>query len=146
MLNYFLIRSKPKEFLAYMETLAAKRALLFDQPDARIRQFKLAFGDDLDKLDADFLKHMQKVRYDFSFSDLCTVLRTSFQLYVMPRKIRELIRDLERAGFTNRGGKGSHCNFEHPNGLRVTVSGNLGADAKPYQEREVKRVIEESRP
>lgn len=31
-----------------------------------------------------------------------------------PRKIRELIRDLEKAGFVNRGGKGSHRNYEHP--------------------------------
>ena len=31
----------------------------------------------------------------------------------MPRKIRELIADLEAAGFTNRGGKGSHRNFVH---------------------------------
>jgi predicted RNA binding protein YcfA (HicA-like mRNA interferase family) len=62
----------------------------------------------------------------------------------MPRKIRELIGDLERAGFVNRGGKGGHRNFEHSKGQRVTVSGKPGADAKPYQEREVKRVIEES--
>jgi predicted RNA binding protein YcfA (HicA-like mRNA interferase family) len=64
----------------------------------------------------------------------------------MPRKIRELIRDLERAGFEDRGGKGSHRNFEHPNGARVTVSGQEGDDAKPYQEREVRRVIKESAP
>jgi predicted RNA binding protein YcfA (HicA-like mRNA interferase family) len=32
----------------------------------------------------------------------------------MPRKIRELIADLEKAGFINRGGKGSHRNFAHP--------------------------------
>ena len=30
----------------------------------------------------------------------------------MPRKVRELIRDLERAGFNDRGGKGSHRNYE----------------------------------
>ncbi len=63
----------------------------------------------------------------------------------MPRKIRELIRDLERAGFTNRGGKGSHRNFEHPKCIRTSVSGKVGDDAKPYQEREVKRVIKESK-
>jgi len=63
----------------------------------------------------------------------------------MPRKIRDLIRDLERAGFVNRGGKGSHRNFEHPGGVRTTLSGKEGADAKQYQEREVKRVIKESR-
>jgi predicted RNA binding protein YcfA (HicA-like mRNA interferase family) len=32
----------------------------------------------------------------------------------MPRKIRELIRDLEAAGFVNLGGKGDHRNFVHP--------------------------------
>ncbi len=63
----------------------------------------------------------------------------------MPRKIRELVRDLKKSGFTNRGGKGSHRNYEHPKGIRVTVSGQLGADAKVYQEREVQKVIEESR-
>jgi predicted RNA binding protein YcfA (HicA-like mRNA interferase family) len=63
----------------------------------------------------------------------------------MPRKIRELISELERAGFVNRGGKGSHRNFEHPTGVRTTLSGKPGDDAKTYQEREVKKVIEESK-
>ncbi|MYD61839.1 MAG: addiction module toxin, HicA family [Gemmatimonadetes bacterium] len=62
----------------------------------------------------------------------------------MPQKIRALISDLERAGFINRGGKGSHRNYEHPKGMRVTISGKLGDDAKPYQEKEVKRNIGES--
>jgi hypothetical protein len=31
----------------------------------------------------------------------------------MPPKIRELIAKLERAGFVNRGGHGSHRNFVH---------------------------------
>lgn len=62
----------------------------------------------------------------------------------MPRKLHELISDLERAGFVNRGGKGSPRNFQHPRGRRVTLSGQLGADAKPYQEREVLRAIQES--
>lgn len=61
-------------------------------------------------------------------------------------KIRELISDLTRAGFENRGGKGNHRNFEHRSGRRVTLSGKTGEDAKPYQEREVKQAIEESRP
>ena len=59
----------------------------------------------------------------------------------MPRKIRDLARDLIDAGFLNRGGKGSHRNFEHPKGIRVTLSGDLGDDAKPYQERQVERSI-----
>jgi predicted RNA binding protein YcfA (HicA-like mRNA interferase family) len=58
----------------------------------------------------------------------------------MPRKIRQLIADLEAAGFINRGGKGSHRNYEK-NGVRITVSGQPGDDAKPYQERDVKSKI-----
>ena len=60
----------------------------------------------------------------------------------MPRKVRQLIADLERAGFINRGGKGSHRNFTHPKGLRVTLSGNPGDDARPYQERDVRRALD----
>jgi predicted RNA binding protein YcfA (HicA-like mRNA interferase family) len=56
----------------------------------------------------------------------------------MPPKIRELIADLEKAGFVNRSGKGSHRNFVHPRVAEpVTISGQLGADAKPYQIRAV---------
>lgn len=62
----------------------------------------------------------------------------------MSRKIRELVRDLEKAGFLDRGGKGSHRNLKHPRGARVTVSGNLGDDAKPYQERAVAKALEEA--
>jgi predicted RNA binding protein YcfA (HicA-like mRNA interferase family) len=62
----------------------------------------------------------------------------------MPRKIRQLIRDLEQAGFVNRGGRGSHRNYEHPAGARVTISGKEGDDAKPYQERAVTDAIEQS--
>lgn len=64
---------------------------------------------------------------------------------MMPRKIRELIADLENAGFENRGGKGSHRNFVHPKATGiVTISGQLGDDAKRYQERIVKYAVEES--
>lgn len=62
----------------------------------------------------------------------------------MPRKVRQLIADLEKAGFVDRGGKGSHRNFTHPKaqGLRVTVSGGAGDDARHYQERAVRRALE----
>ena len=62
----------------------------------------------------------------------------------MPRKVRDLIDDLKQAGFTDRGGKGSHRNYIHSRGGRVTLSGQPGDDAKPYQEREVRRAIEEA--
>ena len=61
----------------------------------------------------------------------------------MPRKIRELIKDLEKAGFINRGGKGSHRNYIHPSGVVLTISAKLGDDAKHYQEKIIKQKIQE---
>lgn len=64
----------------------------------------------------------------------------------MPRKIRELIQELEAAGFVNRGGKGSHRNFVHPRVAKpVTLQGKSGDDAKQYLEKAVKAAIEESK-
>ena len=34
--------------------------------------------------------------------------------------------------------------YEHPKGSIVVISGNLGDDTKPYQEKQVKLKIEES--
>jgi len=62
----------------------------------------------------------------------------------MPRKIRQLIKELEQAGFINRGGIGSHRNLIHPKGIAITISGQLGDDAKHYQEKEVAKKIKES--
>ena len=61
----------------------------------------------------------------------------------MPPKILELIRDLEAAGFRNRGGKGSHRNFRHPNGVNITISGRPGDDANHYQIRDVTHAIDQ---
>ncbi len=60
----------------------------------------------------------------------------------MPRKIRELIGELKKAGFVDRGGKGSHRNFTHPGGAKITLSGNPGDGAKRYQERELKNALQ----
>ena len=62
----------------------------------------------------------------------------------MPRKVRELIRDLKKVGFYEiSGGKGSHRKFTHVdyNGA-VTVSGKLGSDVKTYQEKQIRQAIE----
>ena len=63
----------------------------------------------------------------------------------MPPKIRDLIAELKRAGFVDRGGKGSHRNFLHSRvQRRVTISGAPGDDAKPYQVQAVAQAIKES--
>ena len=62
----------------------------------------------------------------------------------MPRKVRDLIRDLKKAGFSDKGGKGSHRNFVHPRATKpVTLSGHENDDAKRYQEHAVRLAIEE---
>jgi len=55
------------------------------------------------------------------------------------------MEDLRDAGFYQiGGGKGSHRKYTH---IRypgaVTLSGEPGDDAKPYQEKQVRRAIEE---
>jgi predicted RNA binding protein YcfA (HicA-like mRNA interferase family) len=53
----------------------------------------------------------------------------------MPRKIRDLIVDLE----------GSHRNFTHPRVARpITISGRASDDAKKYQEKAVQAAIAEA--
>lgn len=66
----------------------------------------------------------------------------------MPRKIRQLMTDLQRAGFVeipNRG-KGSHTFWKHPTYSEIpviTLSGQRGDDAKRYQEREVHKAVDQ---
>ncbi len=61
----------------------------------------------------------------------------------MPPKIRDLISKLQSAGFENRGGKGSHRNFTHEKGSRITISGKTGDDAKSYQIKAVDKAVDE---
>jgi predicted RNA binding protein YcfA (HicA-like mRNA interferase family) len=66
----------------------------------------------------------------------------------MPRKIRQLISDLEKVGWVlESGGKGSHRKFAHARSTRkIMLSGASGADAKHYQEKLVKSAIREVQP
>jgi len=62
----------------------------------------------------------------------------------MPRKIRELIRDLKHTGFyeISKAGKGSHRKYMHEKYAgAVTVSGKEVDDAKHYQEWQVQEAI-----
>jgi predicted RNA binding protein YcfA (HicA-like mRNA interferase family) len=60
----------------------------------------------------------------------------------VPRKIRQLIKDLEKAGFEFEPGKGSHRKFRHPLTAEVVViSGQLGDDCRPYQEKDVRHAL-----
>jgi predicted RNA binding protein YcfA (HicA-like mRNA interferase family) len=64
----------------------------------------------------------------------------------MPRKIRQLVSDLTKAGFVRvTGGKGSHRKFRHPRiPGSVILSGGDGDDARHYQEKQVFNAIREA--
>ena len=63
----------------------------------------------------------------------------------MPQEIRDLLKVLRDAGFTEvpGAGKGSHRKLFHPKYPgAVTVSGNPGDDAKRYQEKQISQAID----
>ena len=65
----------------------------------------------------------------------------------MPKKIRELVRDLVKAGWQlEKGGKGSHRKFGHRRvNRKLVLSGQDGMDAKRYQEKDVQQAIDEAK-
>lgn len=63
----------------------------------------------------------------------------------MPRKIRQLVKELEKAGFEFIPGKGSHRKFVHAKSVVVIISGQLGDDARQYQEKAVSEAIRKSK-
>jgi hypothetical protein len=58
--NYFLLRQHSKEYFAYLHVLSQKSRLIWDDPAARLAEFKQIFGD-LNKLDEEFIRQMGKV-------------------------------------------------------------------------------------
>ena len=64
----------------------------------------------------------------------------------MPRKIRQLVSELAKAGFTPvPGGKGSHRKFRHARlSGSVILSGADADDAHHYQEKQVRNAIREA--
>jgi hypothetical protein len=61
-LNYFLLRTREDEYTEYLQQLTKLEPLVALEPQQRIAMFKAAFGGDLAKLEADFLKYMRGVR------------------------------------------------------------------------------------
>ncbi len=61
----------------------------------------------------------------------------------MPRKLRELRADLRRAGFYLHRTRGSHTMWKHSlvPGISANLAGKDGADARAYQEDEVRRAL-----
>ena len=62
----------------------------------------------------------------------------------MPKKIRELKAMLLKAGCVCERARGSHTKWSHSLlSHKITVSGKDGADARKYQEKDVKDFLKE---
>ena len=61
-LTYYLIHRRPKEYVAYLETLSAEKPMIWDDRATRLEEFRAAFGDDLKKLDDDFVQYISRLK------------------------------------------------------------------------------------
>ncbi len=61
-LTYFLIRRHPDRFHQYARTLQAKPPGVIDDRQTRLRDFRQAFGDDLEALDRQFIRYILRAR------------------------------------------------------------------------------------
>lgn len=59
----------------------------------------------------------------------------------MPRKLRQLRAELRRRGFAKVRQEGSHETWRHPDGAQMGLAGDDGADAKRYQESDLRAVL-----
>lgn len=66
----------------------------------------------------------------------------------MPLKVREVIKELEKAGWHQVRAKGDHRIFRHADGRITVVSGQLGDDVRPgtykaiLRQTKIKEVLE----
>ncbi len=63
----------------------------------------------------------------------------------MPKKIKDLKASLRKAGAYQVSQEGSHTKWKHPllPSHIVILSGGNGDDAKPYQEKDVRNMLED---
>ena len=59
--SYFLIKTKRQLYTDYLHRLSAKKPLVFDDPEERLAEFKAVFGDDVERLDREFLRYLERL-------------------------------------------------------------------------------------
>jgi hypothetical protein len=61
-LNHFLLNRRSKEYIAYIEHMSAKKALVEDSPAQRLKEFQQFIGEDLAELDKQFIAYVRKLK------------------------------------------------------------------------------------
>lgn len=61
-LSYFLIKTRRKQYLEYLNRMAQKPPLIWDEPEQRLKEFRAAFGEDLKEVDRQFLRYVARLR------------------------------------------------------------------------------------
>lgn len=60
--NHFLFNKKSDQYVAYLEFMSKKKALVSDEPEMRIAHFERIFGESLAELDRQFLAYIGDLR------------------------------------------------------------------------------------
>jgi len=60
-LTWFLCRTRRQAYVTYLARISQKKVLNWDTPAQRVQDFQACFGNDLQKLDRDFVRYMSNV-------------------------------------------------------------------------------------
>ncbi|MFK7778102.1 MAG: DUF1570 domain-containing protein [Gimesia sp.] len=60
--SYFLIKTKRKLYKEYLSLIADKKPLIWSTPEDRLKDFQSVFGNDLARLNQQFLKYLRQIR------------------------------------------------------------------------------------
>jgi hypothetical protein len=60
-LSYFLLNRHSEQYVSYLKLLSQKKPFFWDDAPTRLAEFKQVFGDDLQALDAEFLRYTAKL-------------------------------------------------------------------------------------
>jgi hypothetical protein len=61
-LNYYLLRRRSNEYLAYLRKLSERKPLMNESDEDRLATFQAAFGQNLETLDRDFVAYLRDVK------------------------------------------------------------------------------------
>lgn len=59
--SYFLIKTKRKQYEEYLRLIAGRKPLIWSTPEERLQDFQSVFGEDLERLNQQFLRYMRQI-------------------------------------------------------------------------------------